>query len=362
MAGRNGTRRVVIVVGAVLAIAAAVTVTAVAATGAAHAPTVPFAYVANSGDGTITPVNLTTGRAGAPIKAGRDPAAIAVTPDGATAYVASGCGCSIVTPVNLATDRAGTPIKAGTGLSAIAITPDGKTAYVVAPFQHAVIPVDLTTGRPGAPIRLGAAPSGFAIPYGLNPDSIAITPDGKTAYVVDGSYLGALYPVNLATRRPGTPITFGSSTPVAIAIAPGGKTAYVVALAVQLDVDPSFAAATVIPVNLATGRAGTPIKAGTGLSAIAIAPDGRTAYVVQPFNGMVVRVNLATGKLETPIETGTDLEAIAINPSGKTAYVVDDGAFIGNGDGTIIPVNLATGHPGTPIKVGLRPDAIAITR
>jgi DNA-binding beta-propeller fold protein YncE len=359
MAGWNRGRWVVVVAGVVLAIAAAATVTAVAAFGGPHAPTVPFAYVANSGDGTVTPVNLTTGRPGAPVKAGRDPEAIAVTPDGATAYVASGCGCSVVTPVNLATDRAGPPVKAGTGLTAIAITPDGKTAYVVAPFQPAVIPVDLTTGRPGAPIRLGAAPSGYAV-EGLNPDMIGITPDGKTAYVVDGTYLGALFPVNLATGRRGTPITFGSSTPVAVAIAPDGKTAYVVALAVQPGVDPSFAAATVIPVNLATGRPGTPIKAGTNLAAIAIAPDGRTAYVVQPFNGTVVRINLATGKLETPIETGTNLQAIAITPDGKTAYVADDGDNIG--DGTVIPVNLATGHAGTPIKVGRSPDAIAITR
>jgi DNA-binding beta-propeller fold protein YncE len=79
MAGRNRTRRVVVVVGAVLAIAAAATVTAVAALGTAHTPTVPFAYVANSDDGTVIPVNLATGHPGPPIKVGQGPAAIAIT-------------------------------------------------------------------------------------------------------------------------------------------------------------------------------------------------------------------------------------------------------------------------------------------
>jgi DNA-binding beta-propeller fold protein YncE len=318
MAGWKRGRWVVVVVGAVLAIAVAATVTAMAAFGGPHAPTAPFAYVANSYGDTVTPVNLTTGRAGA-------------------------------------------PIMVGTGLSAIAITPDGRTAYVVGykVFQPEVVPVDLTTGRPGKPILLDGGHLGLGFFAGVNPDLIAITPDGKTAYVVDAS-LGAIVPINLATNRPGTPVTLGSGTPVAVVISRDGKTAYVVAVEPQPGVDPADEPGTVIAVNLATGRVGTPIAAGTGLGAIAIAPDGGTAYVVENYHGTVVRINLATGKLRTPVRTGTDLEAIAIAPDGRTAYVADD--ILGQGDGTVIPVNLATGRPGTPIKVGLEPAAIAITR
>jgi len=50
--------------------------------------------------------------------------------------------------------------------------------------------------------------------------------------------------------------------------------------------------------------------------------------------------------------------AIAITPDGRTAYVVDSGQ--GNGD-TVTPINLATGKPGRPIKVGKDPAAITIT-
>ena len=49
------------------------------------------AYVANHDWGTVTPINLTTTTptAGTPITVGNGPAAIAITPDGKTAYVAN---------------------------------------------------------------------------------------------------------------------------------------------------------------------------------------------------------------------------------------------------------------------------------
>ena len=69
------------------------------------------ALVVNSGSGTVTPIDTATRRAGAPIRVGRDPRAIAVTPDGATAYVANS-GSDTVTPISV---RTGTPRRADPG-------------------------------------------------------------------------------------------------------------------------------------------------------------------------------------------------------------------------------------------------------
>ena len=44
------------------------------------ARTALFAYVTNSGDGTVVPVNLATGHPGSPTKVGTKPQAIAITP------------------------------------------------------------------------------------------------------------------------------------------------------------------------------------------------------------------------------------------------------------------------------------------
>ena len=55
------------------------------------------------------------------------------------------------------------------------------------------------------------------------------------------------------------------------------------------------------------------------------------------------------------IEVGSSPWAIAITPDGKTAYVAV------RESGTVVPTATATSAPGEPIKVGEAPYAIAIT-
>ena len=59
--------------------------------------------------GTVTPVNLVTRKAGRAIGVGADPQAIALTPDGRTAYVVNS-GSGTVTPINTVTRKAGPAI------------------------------------------------------------------------------------------------------------------------------------------------------------------------------------------------------------------------------------------------------------
>jgi YVTN family beta-propeller protein len=68
------------------------------------------------------------------------------------------------------------------------------------------------------PICTATNTPGKAITVGKGPSYIAITPNGKTAYVSnEGS--GTVTPISTATNKPGKAITVGSY-PVAIAIAP----------------------------------------------------------------------------------------------------------------------------------------------
>ena len=83
------------------------------------------AYV-GSGSGTVTPIRAATNTALKAIRVGRLPVAIAITPDGQTAYVVNETS-GTVTPIRIATNTAGKPIKVGNGAFAIAITPDGRT-------------------------------------------------------------------------------------------------------------------------------------------------------------------------------------------------------------------------------------------
>src|SRR5262245_55812191 len=183
-----------------------------AAARALTAPRHPTAFVVNSG-GTVTPIGLTTRRAGKPIKVGANPQAIAITPDGKTAFVAN-YGSNSVTPINTSTRRAGAPIPVGKQPRAIAITPNGETAYVLDWGTAAVTPISTATNRAGP-----------AIPVGSYPFAIAIAPDGGTAYVANyGS--NTVTPISTATGRPGPAVPVGQA-PDSLAVTPGSAKVFV---------------------------------------------------------------------------------------------------------------------------------------
>ena len=70
----------------------------------------------------MTPIQTATNKAGKAIKVGNRPGAIAITPDGKTAYVANH-DSGTVTPIRTATNTALKAIKVGSDPTAIAITP-----------------------------------------------------------------------------------------------------------------------------------------------------------------------------------------------------------------------------------------------
>ncbi len=151
-------------------------------------------------------------------------------------------------------------------------------------------------------------------------------------------------PIATATNTAGTPITTGVGSQ-AIAITPDGKTAYVA----------NYLSGTVTPITTATNTAGTPITTGASPAAIAITPDGKTAYVANRESATVTPIATATDTAGTPITVGSYPYAMAITPDGTTAYVANENS------GTVTPITTATNTAGTPITTGSLPCAIAIT-
>ena len=264
-----------------------------------------------------------------------------------TVYVSNGRG-GTVTPIDTATNTPGEPIEVGVRPRAIVITPDGTTAYVVnqsrpqPPPWHSqeaekrglpqpspdprgtVTPIDTATNTPGAPIEVG-----------MRPRAIVITPDSRTAYVVNQSRpqpppwhnyeaekrglpqpapdpRGTVTPVDTATNTPGEPIDEGDE-PFAIAVTPDGKTVYV-ANTWENTGRPASAPCTVTPIATATDTPGAPIEVGRGPWAFAITPDGQTAYVANRDSGTVTPIRIAKGTASAPIPAGTHPYAIAITP------------------------------------------------
>ena len=264
---RRRARRIAGSLAAIAVIVATISVTSVShrpAFVATLRPTGAIMYVAASNG--MTPVATATSKRGKPIKIGAIPAAIAMTPDGKTAYIAN-VHPATVTPVATATNTPGKPIEIGGFPWAVAITPDGRTAYIVdlpayGRGRTAVVPVATATNTPGRPINLaGGFPRAAAI---------AITPDGRTAYVADGNHRTVI-PVATATNTPGKPIKI-NGTAVAIAITPDGKTAYVATSAYIAGSCPGCPVGSLIPVATATGTPGKPINIGRTPKGIAFAP------------------------------------------------------------------------------------------
>jgi YVTN family beta-propeller protein len=98
----------------------------------------------------------------------------------------------------------GQSIAVGGSPSAIAITPDGAAAYVASASPGAVSVIDTRTNQVVGP----------QIPVGVSPSAIAITPDGGTAYV---SRLGGVSAIDTRTNQVvGSPIPVNQPNGIAI--------------------------------------------------------------------------------------------------------------------------------------------------
>ncbi len=200
--------------------------------------------IVGSGNGTtVRVVDLNTNTiVGPAITVALAPAAMAITPDGAYVYVAcyvdGNPGTGIISIIDTATNTA--IINAITGFSGpfdIVITPDGNYAYIsnfgsnnFTPFGTTVSVVDLNSNTIVGTIIVGIQPSG-----------IAITPNGKYAYVTNYNALyadsvsftdltpgqGTVNIIDIATNTL-LPVTIAvDQAPSAIAITPDGRFAYV---------------------------------------------------------------------------------------------------------------------------------------
>jgi hypothetical protein len=173
----------------------------------------------------------------------QQPSASRRTPKLTTAYVETASGN--VVPVDLATNTAGTPIKVPEGdavslATMAAATPNGRTVYE---FGGAgVTPIDTATNTAGPTITL----------QNVDESGIAIAPNGNTAYL--STYLG-VYPISTATNTLGKRIKMPGGG-WAMALTPDGKTLYVL-------LNPTsgpHAAGSVTPIRTATNTALRPIK------------------------------------------------------------------------------------------------------
>jgi DNA-binding beta-propeller fold protein YncE len=255
---------------------------------------------------------------------------------------------STVTPIPTMTSQPGPAVSmpsADCGYQVGDITPEGGTLYVIqkgfttVPRPNIVpISLDLVTPEVGTPFVV-QMPNISGVEQ---PNVFAISPDGDNGYLLP---LGEawLIPIALATNKPGTPISLPWAG-WAMAIAPDGETAYVAS------------PAGVVPVNLESGAAGAQIPGAPAYSLV-ITPDGETVYVSTQYQGTytITPITIATNTPGTPIQMSTNAQSMAVTPDGETLYVSTNKG--------VLPLNIATNTFGTAIAVGVGRlyTALAIT-
>lgn len=233
---------------------------------------------------------------------------------------------------------------------ALAITPDRKTVYIIQGVLGTIEPIDTATNTPGTQIPL---------PVGSVPEKIAITPDGTTAFITSSTTPPELLRLNLATQAIDS-LTIGtvSSSAFGLAITPDGSKVYIA--------NPSEDNVFIVDIPTFTVDPQSPVSVGTRPTEIAVKPNGTEVLVINEGSKTISIIDTATNQVTGTITLPTLIAipaniptAIAITPDGTIAYVSNEFS------NTVTPINLSTNQPGTPIPLvagtDVSPNSIAFT-
>src|SRR5579863_1753403 len=243
---------------------------------------------------------------------------------------------------------------------------NGLIAQISASDVAAAGPAAVTVFNPG-PGGGSSNASTFTVTTGaVDPQSIAVDPSGKFAYVasqgcdLDG-YV-SMYTINpttgaLASIAP--PVPSNDEFTDSVTVDPSGKFAYVASSGDVWDID--FGSVLTYTINPTTGalKSATGGITGTGVNgtpeffnSIAFDPSGKFAYAADggafpagSFGGSssvsMYTINSTTGALTSLglIAAGTSPDAVAVDPAGKFAYV----ANFGSNDISMYTIDATTG-------------------
>ena len=262
------------------------------------------AYVANSGDGTVSVLEYPSNRPVGTIHVGGEPVDVAITPNGRQAWVVDRAGGSVWVINTETRSLAAGPIKVGKLPSGIAIAPNGGRAYVTNSGDDTVSVLNTAT----------FGPVGGPIPVGKEPDGVAFSIDGGSAFVAQRGGGIAVIDTNRSEVVETIDDSFGPSR---ITMTPDGRQGFVTNHAAETVTAFSPSARTVI---------GQPIEVGAEPTGIATLPNGSFAYAASTADGTLTQIDpsidLPIGApLNFPGATG-----VAFTPDGRQGYVTDGGA------------------------------------
>jgi YVTN family beta-propeller protein len=225
----------------------------------------------------------------------------------------------------------------------VAVSPNGAMAYVTNSVSNSVSVINTTTNTQTTTISVGGVPVG-----------VAFTPDGSKAYVTLADKSRVAIIDTASSTASSTTIPLSVSNPIGIVVNSAGTFAYVADFG-QAEAAPAQVGAVSV-INLATGAEVAAIPVGFGPIGIAISPDGSRVYVSNYVDGTVSVIDTATN-------TQTALVAVGLGPLGITVDTTGTYAYVNNANSdsvSIIDLSANVARAGA-ITVGTAPNYSAIT-
>src|SRR6266699_4986708 len=311
-------------------------------------PSAKFAYVANGGSSNVSAysINAATGAltsVGPAVAAGTFPLWVTVDPHGKFAYVANQNSNDVsaysINATTGALTSLGPAVAAGTTPLSITVDPSGKFVYVanidsnnVSGYSIDAVTGALTPLATYATVTARNGPVSLVVTRGKT--AVKYTP--KFAYVANNINLAgsvSAYTIDAATGAlgpvAGSPFAAGGD-PNSVAVDPSGKFAYVVN-STQATLPIGSVSAYIIDAasGALTPVAGSPFPAGTLSRSITVDPSGRFAYVANSMSNNVsaYTIDATSGALTavtgSPFAAGTGPASVTVDPSGRFAYVAN---------------------------------------
>lgn len=228
--------------------------------------------------------------------------------------------------------RVGT-ISVGQDPRGIAVSPDGRRAYVANAASGTVSVLDIF-----GTVQLTTIP----VPQG--PTELALNGDGSRLYVACwGASVLAVVDTTLNSVMAQIPVP---TNPEGVALSPDGSKVYVAA----------SGSGKVYIINTASNQTIGSIATGLQPFGIVIAPSGKKAWVSDYGSNSVFILDLTQNAVSKGVAVGTVPFGVALTPDAKQVYVANSGSnsvtvLDGNSDVVL-----------TTVPVGSQPRGLAVTR
>ncbi len=260
------------------------------------------AYVANSGSGTVSVLDIGTLTVSTALGPYNTPTALGVSPDSTLVYTTDSTSNAVRTAqkdVLTVTDT----IAVGRTPNGLAVSPGGIRLYVTNENSATLSVINTLTSTILATIPVGAQPTG-----------VAVNATGLEVYVANTAD-NTLSVISTVTNTVVATIG-GMSTPLGVAVSRDTLHVYVT----------NSAANTVSVIDTASRTVTATIPVGTTPWGVATSSDNLQVYVANNGSDTVSVIDATTNTVTDTIAVGHQPAGIAVTPNGVDIYVANSGA------------------------------------